>query len=255
MPKIKTLIVDDELNARAALMGMIKNFIPDLEVVDMAGNVPDAILSIKKHKPKVVFLDIEMPGYKGTDILKFFLPEEIDFVIIFVTAYDSFALKAFEMSAVDYLLKPTNKDLLLRAVDKARVFLKATLVDQNIKLNALKESIEKSDIKNMVFVNSAGLNIVPIDTIIYLKADGAYTHVYLDENKKLTCSKPLAEYMNLEHLEHFLRIQRSFLVNMTKVVRVSKKDGGFLELKNGEEIPFSADKKQLILDYFDKISL
>jgi two-component system LytT family response regulator len=255
MSKIKVLIVDDEANARTAINGMIKAFIPEAEVVAMVPSIPEAVVAIKKHQPKIIFLDIEMPGYKGTDLLKFFLPEEVDFAIIFVTAYDSYALKAFELSAVDYLLKPTNKELLVKAFERAKKIVGDNLESTSEKVALLNENLSSSGIKKIALSNSSGLNITAIDDIIYLKADGAYTHVVLSTGKKITCSKSLAEFANIESHKDFFRVHRSFCINLNKIVRFSKKDGGFLEMENGDEIPISNDKKTAVIDYLNKITI
>jgi two-component system LytT family response regulator len=250
MNKISVLIVDDELNARAALRGMIEANFSDIEIVAEAANVPEAVKLIHKHKPQVLLLDIEMPGYLGIDILDFFDASEVNFSIIFVTAYNDYALKAFEIAAVDYLLKPTRIDQLKRAFDRIS---SADTTQELTKYQVLKQNFELRKSKCIVLQTAEGLVFKEVDDILYFKADSAYTHVFFTNNSKITITKTLMEFCVLENTNDFLRINRSYLINLNCIEKVIKRDGGFVLMKNGEEIAASVEKRQLIFERFKDI--
>ncbi|MCO5259424.1 MAG: LytTR family DNA-binding domain-containing protein [Crocinitomicaceae bacterium] len=246
MEILKVLIVDDETNARAALRGMIENNFSNIEIVGEAASVPDAVKAIHKLKPNVVLLDIEMPGYLGIDILDFFDAKDIDFKIIFITAYNDYALQAFDIAAVDYLLKPTRIDQLNRAFDR----IKNTLDSEASNYLVLKENLESRGVKKIAVSSSSGVRICDINDIRNLKADGSYTHFHFVDNEKLTVSKNLQEYGNLEKTGSFYRVNRSYIVNINLIVRINKKDGGGVVMDNGEEIAVSAEKRNYLLQFF-----
>jgi two-component system LytT family response regulator len=247
---MKVIIVDDELNARAALRGMIENNFDEIKVVGEAANLPDAVKLIHSIKPDVVLLDIEMPGYLGIDILDFFDQSAVDFSIIFVTAYNDYALKAFELAAVDYLLKPTRIEHLSRAFDRVKVADSA----QNLsRFQLLKSNFEQPEIKRIAIQTAEGLLIKDLSEILFFKADSAYTHVHFSNGQRITISKTLSEYAGLEDSADFMRINRSYLINLQCVEKISKKDGGFVVMKNGEEIAASVEKRQLLYERFKDV--
>lgn len=244
---LNVLIVDDEAHARAALRGIIESNFKDITILDEVSSVPDAVKAIHKLKPDVVLLDIEMPGYLGIDLLDFFNPQEINFSIIFVTAYNDYALKAFEIAAVDYLLKPTRVDQLERAFNRVRNNNQNTFDNYY----ALKENLEKRKFEKIAFQTADGLLISDINDILYLKADSAYTHVFFKNGNKITITKTLQEFNSLEDTGNFMRINRSFIINLNCIEKISKKDGGYVIMKNGEEISASIEKRQILYDRFN----
>ncbi len=243
---MKILLVDDEANARAALRGMIETNFPDYRIVDEASNVPDAVKSIRKHHPDLVLLDIEMPGYLGIDLLDFFDPQEINFKIIFITAYNDYALKAFELAAVDYLLKPTRVDQLERAFSR----LATQNGNENERYFALKDNLDKKIPDKLALLTAEGMLIVKVDSIRYFKADGAYTHIHFTDGERVTVSKTLQEYNPLEETGYFFRIKGSYIINIHCVAKISKRDGGYLVMDNGEEISASLEKRSLLYAQF-----
>lgn len=246
---MKVLIVDDELNARAALRGMISANFPELQIVGEASSVPEAVKAIHQSDPDVVLLDIEMPGYLGIDLLDFFDVSTIRFKIIFVTAYNDYALKAFDLAAVDYLLKPTRIDQLKRAFDR----LKNTEDDAQT-YQALKENLETHVLSKIALQTADGLQICELSDIRYFKADGAYTHIHFVAGHRITVSRSLQEYNVLEETGKFFRINRSFIINVEHIAKISKKDGGFVQMDNGDEISATPEKRNLLQQYFkDKI--
>lgn len=243
---LNVLIVDDEAHARAALRGIIESNFTDITILDEVSSVPDAVKAIHKIKPDVVLLDIEMPGYLGIDLLDFFNPQEINFSIIFVTAYNDYALKAFEIAAVDYLLKPTRVDQLERALNRVRNNNENTFDNYY----ALKENLEKRKFEKIAFQTADGLLISDVNDILYLKADSAYTHVFFKNGNKITITKTLQEFNSLEETGNFMRINRSFIINLNCIEKISKKDGGYVIMNNSEEISASIEKRQILYDRF-----
>ncbi len=243
---LNVLIVDDEAHARAALRGIIVSNLKDITILDEVSSVPDAVKAIHKLKPDVVLLDIEMPGYLGIDLLDFFNPQEINFSIIFVTAYNDYALKAFDIAAVDYLLKPTRVDQLERALNRVRNNNENTFDNYY----ALKENLEKRKFEKIAFQTADGLLISDVNDILYLKADSAYTHVFFKNGNKITITKTLQEFNSLEETGNFMRINRSFIINLNCIEKISKKDGGYVIMNNSEEISASLEKRQILYDRF-----
>jgi two-component system, LytTR family, response regulator len=242
--KITALIVDDEINARRSLMGVLEEFFPQIEIVGEAKDVPEAVKAIHKYRPQVVFLDIEMPGYSGLSILDFFDTHAIDFKLIFVTAYSEFALSAFELSAVDYLLKPIRKEALERAVNKL-IPLPTKQVD------TLREHFNEAHLnpndKKIALHTSEGLLFVKLDDILYFKADGSYTHIFFANTNRITTTKRLMEYERLETVGKFLRIHRSHIVNLNHIAKITKNEGGTVVMTNGDELSISNEKKHVLL--------
>lgn len=246
MNKLKVLLIDDEKNARLALTGMITSNFPDIEIVREAENVPDAVKAIHKLKPDVILLDIEMPGYLGVNILDFFDSKDITFKIIFVTAYNDYAIQAFEMAAIDYLLKPTRIDQLKRAFDRIRTEQN----NSNEQYAALKENLSGKKLSKIAFNTSEGLIISNLEQIRMLKADGSYTHICFTDDNKVTVSKSLQEYKELEDSQLFFRINRSYLINISCIEKISKKDGGNVVLDNGLELSISLEKRNKLAELF-----
>jgi two-component system LytT family response regulator len=245
---LRVIIVDDEANARLLLKSMLNEYISDIEIIEEAANVPEAVKKIHAIKPNLVFLDIEMPGYTGLEILDFFDKDKIDFEIIFVTAYSEFAVNAFDMDATDYLLKPIKKDRLDKAVERARK--KLNITSQTI------NNIDKITINDKVALHSSeGLLLIDPSDIIYMKADGSYTNFILVDQKRITVAKTLNEFMRLEERGNFLRIHRSYIININHIKKVLKVDKGTLLMDDGMEISISNDKRDYLTRIIDKFRL
>ncbi len=236
--KLKALIVDDESSAREVIELLLLEHAPQVEVVDKVDDVPNAIKSIHKHKPDIVFLDIEMPGYNGFQLLNFF--EEFTFQIVFTTAYHQYALKAFQVSATDYLIKPIQADLLVKAVEKCSHYLKKPIDN----LQVLKENIKSNSFQKIALPDSNGYTFQLIKDIIYLEAAGSYTHFMLSNGQKILVSKKIKEFEILLNGEHyFFRPHRSYIINMSKVKQYTRADGGNIIMENDFKIPISRELK------------
>jgi two-component system LytT family response regulator len=246
MNKLRILIVDDEWNARAALKGMISSNFDDIEIVDEAASLPEAVKLIHKHKPDAVLLDIEMPGYLGTDIIDFFDTDLLQFHIIFVTAYNEYTLKAFDAAAIDYLLKPTRIEHLHRAFNRVRHY-QPQLKE---KFEVLKENTDIKKPEKIILHTSEGFVVCKLNDILYCKADSAYTHIKMRDNKRITISKSLQEFEHLEETGVFLRINRSYIINLNAIEKIVKKEGGFIVMEDGEEVSAGPEKRQKLIEKF-----
>lgn len=239
MQKIKSIIIDDEERARNSLLTLLHQFCDNIEVIETCKSVPEGVLAINKHRPNLVFLDIEMPEYNGFELLSFF--REVDFEIIFVTAFNEYALKAFEVSAVDYLLKPVDIDKLKTAVDKAEK--KRSGSDMQEKLDTLKEAFKTNEFNKIAMPMADGLHFVNTSDIVYLEADGAYTEVWLKNALKIVVSKKLKFFEDvLSDKPYFFRSHRSYIVNINFISKYSKAEN-ILTLDNGKTLLISRDRK------------
>lgn len=244
MTNLKAILVDDEESARDVLENLLKRFCPQVEIAAKCENIPEAVNAIQEHKPDVVFLDIEMPNYAGYEIVNFFT--EIDFEIIFVTAYDQYAIRAFEISAIDYLLKPVEIERLKLSVE--RVIAQKNVKDQINRLSVLSTTMESKQLKNLVVADKNQQHIIDIDTIIALEAQEAYTLIHTTE-KQYFASKNLKHFETvLDTCPQFFRVHKSWMVNKDFLLHYSKSDLT-IQLKNDLQTKLSKYKKAEFEDW------
>lgn len=244
MKKLNVVIVDDEQNARLALRGIITENFPELQILDECNDVPSAVKSIMKHQPDLIFLDISMPGYSGIELFKFLDADQLKFKVIFVTAYSEYAINAFELSAVDYILKPVRIDAMRRAISRI-------LEKQEETVSVLHENMTPGQLQKLALQTGEGITIIPLNEILYLKADGSYTHFILEKNKKITVTKKIADFARLEQMGGFLRIHRSHMINLDRIAKILKIDGGVVVMDNNDTLSISTDKKQELMRLFE----
>jgi two-component system LytT family response regulator len=236
--KLKAILVDDEEGARDVLANLLTRFCPEVELLAKCPNVLVAVEAINKHKPELVFLDIEMPNYSGFEIVDFF--KDIDFEIIFVTAYDQYAIRAFEIAAMDYLLKPVAIERLKQAVQ--RVVEHRDAKQQAQRLYHLSQTLETQQPKNIVISDKGQQHVIPIDSIIAIEAQESYCLIHTTERKE-TASKNLKHFETiLESLPKFFRVHKSWLINKDYLQQYSKSDLS-IQLTNGLVTKLSKYKK------------
>lgn len=241
---MKTLIVDDEKNARLALRGILKEHFPQIDVVAESNDIPSAVKAIHKHAPELVFLDISMPGYSGLELFKFF-DDDINFKVIFVTAHSEYAVNAFELSAVDYILKPIQIKNLERAIHKLKY-------DRNENIKVLQNNFNNELSKKIALKTGEGIVFLKFEDVIYLKADGSYTHFITDNASKITVTKRIADFERLQDMGPFLRVHRSHIINYNRISKILKQDGGWVVMDNGDELSISTDRKSQLLKLFNQ---
>jgi len=241
---IRTIIIDDEPHCIDSLAFDLQKHCRDIELLGTCTNPKEGLLAIKKQKPELVFLDVQMPWMNGFEMLE--LLDQINFAIIFTTAFDQFAAKAFRISAIDYLLKPIDVNDLKEAVKKAAEKILQKSGTDNI-VNLL-QNIKKPEVNQRIAVpGREGYEFIEAAKIIYAQAEGSYTHVFLNDKRKLIISKTLSDIEELLSPEHFQRIHHSTLVNLSHVTHLFKTDGGFVVLDNGEKLVVSKSKKESLM--------
>lgn len=247
---IKTLIVDDEPHARGSLRLLLEAHFPNLELVGEATNVAEGLSAIREHSPQLVFLDIEMPDGTGFDLLE--QVETVDFEVIFATAYDSFAIRAFQCSAYAYLLKPVGLDDLEKALSRLEKHLSLIPPSGDNRIKVLVDFFEKENqiIKKIILEGMDGFEVVKLQELVYLEGDGNCTHFFLTNGKKRTVSKTLKEYEKLLESHGFFRVHKSYMINLSHVRSVQRGSSGVVHLVGEMEVPVSRRRKQALVEKF-----
>ena len=240
--EISAIIIDDEVRARVSLQLLLEEYCPNIKILEQCETLAEGIKAINKFKPNIVFLDIEMPAHSGLELFDFFNEEEIDFSVIFTTAYSQYAIKAFKFSAIDYLLKPIHPEELVEAVKR---FEKTK--SQNIKI--LKENLDQNKLNKIAVPTGNSILFLETDQILYVKGEGSYCEIVLVNGEKIICSRYLKNFEDiLSNYSNFLRVQKSYIANLNYVSVYNKSDGGNLEFNNKACIPISLDKVDLIME-------
>jgi two-component system, LytTR family, response regulator len=240
---LQAIIVDDEISNIENLTILLQKYCPKISVVATATNVEQGLLLIREIKPALLFLDIQMPDKDGFDLLKDIASP--DFEVIFVTAYDQYAIQAIKFSAIDYLLKPVNINELVNAVDRA--IMAAEKKRHNERLEHLISSIsnKKHQTRIAITANKETL-FLNLETIIFCKSDNNYTTFYLKNKQKHISSKPIFEYEELLSTHGFIRCHQSYLVNTLFIKSWIKVDGDRLLMEGEHEIPISRNRKEKV---------
>jgi len=245
---MKAVIIDDEKDSRNILASYLKKYCPDVEVAGFGESVATGLEAISKHKPDVVFLDIEMPYGNGFDLLDKI--EEITFETIFVTAFDNYAIQALNQSAAYYLLKPIDIDELIKAVEK----IKEERLEPNYQQHArvLLENKKPGAVQKIMLPTLEGFEIVNINTILYCEAVDNFTRFYFESTAPLLICRTLKYFEDALKDHRFLRVHRSYLLNPDHVVRYSKGKGGYVTMKNNQELEISPNRKKEFLELFER---
>ena len=247
---MQALIIDDEKHCREGLSIMLSKYCPDVEVLAQCPGPKAALQAIGKFHPDLIFLDIEMPGMNGFEMLE--NCKEYDFEVIFTTAYNEYAIQAIRHSALDYLLKPVNKNELVQAVAKVKESRQSKAPAGITQLMELMENRKPSE--RIALPTIDGLIIIDLKDILYCQSENNYTRFHLVNGKTFFVSKTLkkAEVL-LMNDKDFFRIHHSFIINLRYIQRYYKGDGGEISLINGKNLPVSRTKKQEFLDRLEKL--
>jgi len=243
---MRAILVDDEPDGIRTLKKLLELNCPEVEVVATCSSAADAISKLEEVKPELVFLDVRMPGGSGIDMLAEL--SEIDFEVIFVTAHDEYMLQALQFSAVDYLMKPVDEDRLKEAVQRVEERLKGkrnsrqgeTLLHN---INKVGYPLEM----RLCLPTQKGFTIVKLEEIIYCEAQRSYTIFRLVNNKSIIISKPLFDYDKLLADTIFLRVHKSFLINLMHIKEYMRGEGGTVVMSDGMEVEISRRKKEQFL--------
>ncbi len=249
MKKISCIIIDDEKNSAKMLQSLLAHFCPHVEVLALIHKPADAVEWLTNHDdPQVVFLDIEMPGMNGFQLLDA-IPR-ITSNVIFTTAYEQFAIRAFKTKAISYLLKPIDGIELQAAVEKAEKQIGTNVSARIERIEAALQEIKSQSHKlSKVSVSTAdGVLLVETSKIVRLEADSNYTHIHMDGGKKLTCSKTLKEYDDALCGRGFFRIHHAHIVNLGFVERYIRGEGGYVVTTDQTTLEVSRRKKAELLE-------
>jgi two-component system LytT family response regulator len=244
---IKTILVDDERSSLESLSFELDAYCPDVKVIATCKDPQEGLKKIVELKPDLVFLDIEMPGMNGFELLQSL--SSISFDVIFVTAYDQFAVRAFEFNAVDYILKPVRKMKLVQAVNKVQERNQHQFNPSQ--LAALMQNLQlqsKSGLEKIALPIGEGFSMVHVNDICYLKAESNYTWVHLISKEKHLIAKTLKEVEGLLNFPQYFRAHKSYLVNLNHVDKYVRGQGGYLVTSGGEHIPVARSQKNDLIN-------
>ena len=241
---LKAVIVDDELSGIEVLEYALKRHCPEIEIVHTFSSSTEALEKIPSLMPDVLFVDVEMPQLNGFELVEKLASLNIQ--VIFITAYNEFALKAFRVSALDYLLKPVDIDELKAAVAK----LKSLAKPDNQAMDALLEYIKSQKQINKISLSTEkGIHFIDATEVLYCLSSGPYSVFYLKSGQELVCSKSIGEYEKLLGDKGFYRIHNSSLINVEHLKRFVRTDGGYVEMSDGKTLTVSRRKKDEFLSY------
>ncbi len=240
---IRSVIVEDERKGREFLRELLERYCPQIELVGEADNVPSAVALIGQQKPELVFLDVEMPVYDGFKL--FDMVPEINFDVIFVTAFDQYAVKAFEYSAVDYLLKPLRVSKLKQAVEKVSQKRESGIRQQQVE--TLRDN-RRDQFHKIVLPSQSGYQFVKLEDIVRCESDSNYTNFYLTNGKRMMISRTLKHVEELLGDEEFFRIHQSHLINLRHVRSYLKGRSGQVEMDDGSVLDVSVRRKAALME-------
>ena len=247
---MKILIVDDELSPREQSKRLLTEFFPEIFICAEAENVSNAYEAILMHQPDVVLLDVDMPDGNAFDLLKRF--SQINFNVIFITAYEKYALQAIKFSALDYLLKPYTSGEFIEAIRKAQ--RKEDESENKLKFNTLLQNFQSNQYQTKIVLRTSdSIHVIQIEEIILLQADGAYTTFHIANRKPIIISKNLKEYELLLDNAGFIRTHQSHLVNSKFIVCYHKADGGALNLSDSSQVPVATRFKDKVIKQLEQI--
>ena len=241
---LKAIIIDDEPYCCEILAAMLESDCPEVEIIGIYNNAKDALIAIRQQSPDLVFLDVEMPRMNGFEMLEQ-LPA-INFHLIFTTSYDQYALKAIRFSAIDYLLKPIDREELKKAVDKVKERIQ-TPIPQQLEILMQKLKHPSIQINKIALPTMEGLQMIPVDTIISCESDDNYTSLQLKSKKKILVTRSLKDMEEILEQHSFIRVHRYYIVNLNEIEKYIKGEGGYLVMSDGTSIDVARNKKEVLL--------
>lgn len=242
MKKIRSIIIEDEPEAKYMLQTLIEKYCPEVQVIGEASTVKEGVDTIKKLLPDLVFLDIEMPGEKGLKLFDYF--DEVDFEVIFTTAYNQYAINALRLSALDYLLKPVDLDELRGAINQFKKKQDKQLLYQSLSLQLSTQNNKPP--KRLVLPSKNSFIFLDIDQIMYCSADGSYT-TFVCKDKKYLVAKTMKEYADLLEDFGFIRVHRSTIVNLDYVKELIRTRPQHIIMSDGHSIPIAQSRTQFVI--------
>jgi len=249
MRHINAIIIDDEAACTESLSLELQMYCPQVNILSSCHSAAEGLSSIVKFKPDLVFLDIEMPRMNGFELLNQL--KQINFEVIFVTAYDQFALKAFKFSAIDYLLKPIVYEDLIAAVNKVEQRIIKNLGSDHLEALLSNINFLNKNLSTIAVPSLEGLEFVPVEEINYCEAQVNYTSIHKTDGSSILLSKTLKNVESMLENHQFIRIHQSYLINIAHLKKYIRGQGGYVIMRNGANLPVSRNKKD---DFISKIS-
>ena len=251
---MRAAIIDNDSSIRDGLKSLLKKLCPQISEINEADGVKSGLELIQSFQPELLFLDVEMDDGTGFDLVK--KVGNYNFQMVFITAHNKYAVNAFKLSAIDFLLKPIDPMELVVSVNKASAHQNKKDLEQRVKL--LEESLQnvsgKSNGDKKIALNDGKvIHYIKISDIVYCKSDGSYTQFFLTASRKIMVSHILKEYEELLGDFGFLRTHHSYLINTSKILKFDKADGGQLVLEENHSVPVSARKKEEVLHILSKL--
>ena len=244
---IQAIIIDDVQQARETLKTDLETYCPDVAVIGEADGVVNGAKLLRESQPEVVFLDIQMQDGSGFDLLE--ILGEIPFAVIFTTASDAYAIKAFRFSAIDYLLKPIDPDDLTKAVEKARV----AQTSQQTRVDTLLDNVREKKHTRLALNTMEKIHVVRIDEIIRCESSANYTIFYFQGGRQLLVTKTLKEFDSMLSEHEFIRVHQSHLINSQFIQEFVKIDGGYIVMTDGAEVPVSSRKRSTVMQMISEL--
>ena len=247
---IRCVIIDDENNSLEMMEWLLSTYCPQVSILAMCNSGTQGIEAIRRHQPDVVFLDIEMPHMNGFDMLEQF--EKLNFDVVFCTAYDQFAIKAFKYSALNYLLKPVDPEDLQETIRRIEGKQTAPSREQiDLLLQQLRQAA-KPTASRIALTTNDGMIFVPTGDILYCEAESNYTKVVLNGGKKMIVAKVLKEIDEALSGEDFFRIHNSYLININHIKKYVRGDGGYVVMDDDMTISISRSRRQAFMEMFSR---
>jgi two-component system LytT family response regulator len=246
---LRVFIVEDEIHSQETLKSLLHEFCDGVEIVGVASDVDTAVALIRETTPDLLFLDVELQTGTGFEVLDRLT--EVNFEVVFTTAFEQYAVKAIKLSSIDYLLKPIDIEELQRAVEKGKV--KKDEGGRKQKLETLMSNLGSTGKKKICLATSDGLEFINIQDIIYCEASGSYTNFYLTNGTTILVSKNLKEYETILTDQNFMRVHNSFLINLAEVKKFVKSEGGYILMKNNAQISISQKKRDEFIERMTSI--
>ncbi|HEY1039215.1 MAG TPA: LytTR family DNA-binding domain-containing protein [Bacteroidia bacterium] len=244
---MKALVIDNEKQVRESVIELIRAFCPEITVIEACDGIRSGIEKLKQFQPDVLFLDVELDDGTGMDFLSSF-NQPLSFPVVFITAYNKYAVDAFRYSAVDFLLKPINPEELMRSVEKAKTSIAAK--DMSLQLQVLRQYLNPaaSAEKKIVLKDNDSIYLIKVKEIIRCESEGSYTTFFLDSGDRIVISKTIKEFDELLEPFGFIRPHQSHLVNKERIKRFNKTNGGEIVLDNNDLVPVSQRKRDQVLE-------
>ena len=248
---MKLVLIDNEPSIHEVLRNMVSMYCPNVQIIGEAFGVDEGLALLSEIQPDCVFLDVEMDDGTGMDLLK--QVADRDFEVVFITAYDHYALDAFRFSALDFLLKPIDPDELIRAVEKVEKNVSKFRLNERISILENNLQSISSDSQKIVLKDTESIHILKISQILYCQAEGSYTHFYIEDGRNILVSRNLKEYEKLLKAHRFFRSHHSFLVNINQIIRFDRSEGGMLVMTNQALLPVSNRRKDQLMEILNHL--